>query len=326
MKTGWKRDFSCRQPLLVLIILYFFLEVIANDTDSKSNNPEITGFVQGWYEYLEIPGNGNENTFSIHRARVGVMDSIIKKDTTYWFYYKVTLGAVEPPDSNTHLVDAYADFNLNPYCKIKFGQFQVPFGLEGPESIKDNPMIERALTIRLLNPFRMFRDIGLECNGSYKKIDYSVAIVTNFSIGGSFHLGKSGDGDPGRLVNLKRFGVDLTYSYKGLVLRSEGQYRYYNNAVSEYTDDGGWYLVAGYRFPVKIEPSKKDTTYIIEPLVRYQQYFPGISGSDSWNDEVTVGLNYYLHKKIRFSLNYAYRRFDLWGDGNVLVIQIQYSI
>lgn len=72
---------------------------------------------------------------------------------------------------------AFVDLDIDPLLNIRTGQFLAPFGLEGQEVIAFNPAIERSIATRRLNTVNMFRDIGIQANGSRGLFNYSFALV-----------------------------------------------------------------------------------------------------------------------------------------------------
>ncbi|HIE27444.1 TPA: hypothetical protein EYP66_09175, partial [Candidatus Poribacteria bacterium] len=312
---------------LMLLLIFFGL---VSTTIAGENN--IKGLLQGQFTNDQSEGV-IENEFFIHRARLGISGKIHQQIT-----YNLILGAMEPPDRNPHLVNAFVDFNYyTPYLKIRFGQFLLPFGLEGPQPITLNPMIERATATKKLNPFRMFRDIGLQLSGEYKIIDYAVAVINGsganspdennekdvigtigFSpieglrIGTSYHFGRYKKNTKSNL-NRRRYGLDVEFVRKGLRLRTEIIDRQDEQADGSEKIDAGWYILAGYKF-----------RFNLEPLIRYEQYYPDAHDIDVNSDVATIGLNYYILENNRISVNYEFKD-DIENPkvGNRLTAQLQ---
>ena len=105
------------------------------------------------------PTSGNQ--FFVRRARLGFNFNVGEK-----------IGAkvqIEPAvdlftSSSTSggrsiLRDAYVWTDYIPYTRITLGQFKTPFGLEGVESLSDNPTINRSMVTGLAHS--LLRDIGV---------------------------------------------------------------------------------------------------------------------------------------------------------------------
>ncbi|MGC2424270.1 MAG: porin, partial [Nitrospirota bacterium] len=64
------------------------------------------------------------------------------------------------------LRDAYGWTDYIPYTRITLGQFKTPFGLEGVESLSDNPTINRSMVTNLAHV--LLRDIGVMASWNFK--------------------------------------------------------------------------------------------------------------------------------------------------------------
>jgi len=179
----------------------------------------------------------------------------------------------------------------------------------------------------------MFRDIGLQISGKYSIIDYAAAVtngsganssdennekdligtigfspIKGLRIGASYHLGKY-VADTNSNLNRERRGLDIEFINKGLRLRTEIMER--EDGSSKI--NAGCYLLAGYKF-----------TSNLEPLIRYEQYYPDRHNIDVKSDITTMGLNYYIHGGNRISINYEFKNDVEDPDvGNLLTIQLQ---
>ncbi len=65
------------------------------------------------------------------------------------------------------LRDAYGWTDYIPYTRITLGQFKTPFGLEGVESLSDNPTINRSMVTNLVH-YPLLRDIGVMAAWNFK--------------------------------------------------------------------------------------------------------------------------------------------------------------
>ncbi len=318
-----------------LILLLLTTSVLGQSPDTdQGNTPSYTiiGFVQ--QQFAEDLTPGNPAGFSIHRARVGVNGNLSDR-----IRFRVFGGFIEPPQSNPQLVHAYADYTLDPRFNIRAGQFLAPFGIEGSEGIIFNPAIERSLTIRRLNTFRMFSDIGVQIFGSWSQFNYAVGLVNgtganlseqidpkdivgrvgfNFTeqleIGLSGHAGYYKPGEnPEDEEPRYRAGLDLSYNGKPLFIR--GEYVTRKNSVTGSQDIlmNGGYLLAGYKL-----------TDRVEAIVRYEYLNPNRDIENNRLEVYTMGANYYMLGRSRISINYEIRDDKFHPDlGNLLTVQMQ---
>jgi len=304
------------------IVLLGCLAVVSIGIAQERARP--TGFVQGQW-VMDRSEGGVSPVFRVYRARFGFSGSL-----TPVFGYNLILGAVEPPDGNPHLVNGYGDLIFGNYLTIRFGQFLVPFGLEGPEAIIYNPAIERTWATRRLNPFNIFRDVGGGLLGRVGPLSYALAFVNGtganipdnddskdmmgrlgFSPINKFTLGVSGHrGSFADTLKRTRYGVDGEFR-SPLRLRGEFIHRQDNDKTS-----WGWYLLAGYRWGEHWEP-----------VIRYEQYDPNPTTAHDQLIVTLLGLNYYFIGQSRISINYELRDDQSNPElGNLLTIQLQAAL
>ncbi len=295
----------------------------------------VTGFMQQTFTYEQ--DSDAPAAFSIHRARVGVAGRVTDRISV-----NIVAGALEPLGRNPQLVNGFVDFDVHPMLRIRTGQFLVPFGLEGPEAIFMNPAIERSLTIRRMNMFRMFRDVGVQFSGSQEGFTYAIAIINGtganvaeridmkdligrfgyhagefLSLGFSFHVGRV----PLPATEPDRYGLgaDMTYRRDDVLLRGEYIARKEEQTTGGDRNQHGGYLLAGYTLNGSWQP-----------ILRYEMHMPDTSHdfSDTGLSILTVGLNYYFQRQNRVSVNYEFRNDRRSGHasvvpGNLLTVQMQ---
>lgn len=309
-----------------------FAQEITVNTENDFPSMHFAGFMQQQFvadQNPDVPA-----TFSIKRARVGVAGAITKKISL-----NLIGGYVEPPDNTPRLVNAFIDFDIHPLLQLRTGQFLLPFGLEGPEPIFLNPAIERSHTVRRINTFTMFRDMGIQLSGKKSKLGYALAFVNGagansnagidpkdfmgriyinpleyFTIGISGHLG-SYQPVPGSddYEARTRAGVDLSYENEVLLVRWEWILRRDNLQTEGNLKMGGGYLLGGYRF------SKQ-----VETIARLEYFEPNTSVGNDELKAYTLGANFYFLGNTRLSVNYELIEDRINPDfGNQLTIQMQ---
>lgn len=308
-----------------------------NVTQTETNMNSLTpiGFLQ--QQFTHHSDADDAPAFTIYRARVG-----FTKDITNLISVNLVAGAVEPPNRNPQLVNAFVDFKIDPRLQIRTGQFLVPFGLEGPEPIFLNPAIERSLAVRRLNTLSMFRDIGIRASGSMTWFNYAVAFVNgagannpeqndpkdvmgrigiapveHLELGLSGHLGRY---EPGGISNdhyrRYRAGADFTYQFDPVMVRGEYIVREDDFPGDNSISRQGGYILGAYRFENNWQP-----------LVRFEYYDPDTSADNDYLTSWTAGINYYFSGQTRISANYEFRDDRNNADfGNLFTVQMQIAL
>lgn len=295
----------------------------------------IAGFMENQFTYDGF--SGDPASFSIYRARAGFAGQLTERISV-----NLIAGALEPPDRNPQLVNAFVDFSIDPTLQLRAGQFLVPFGLEGPEPIFLNPAIERSLAVRRMNPLRMFRDIGLQVSGAAESVNYAVALtngvganlpdrldakdimgrigwtpVEALQIGVSGHMGwfEAAGGSDQELQRL-RLGLDGEYRMQALRMRGEYQLRSDEQPGGDDLQQHGGYLLGAYRM-------QQDW----EVLLRLDIHDPDTGSDETELTAITAGLNHYFDGNTRLSVNYEYRD-DRAVDtsGGLLLVQMQVAL
>jgi len=277
--------------------------------EEQTNDPGLkpTGFLQTHFSADDIPGSAA--SFSIHRARFGFKGQLSEN-----IKLNLVMGATEPPNNTPALVNAFADFTIDPLFNLRAGQFFAPFGLEGPEPITQNPAIERAFSTRRMNPFRMFRDIGVMAYGSHGSLHYSVAIINgsganvaenfnakdlvarieyapaqNLKAGLSAHLGTFETGtfsDRSR----QRWGLHAEYDSSPLLIRGEFFFRNREVVPDDRQLSTGGYLLGRYAI---------DGQWSV--IGRYDAF--NMEGGGDPYQGLTLGPNYQVGPKTQLSVN-----------------------
>lgn len=308
---------------------------ISNAQTNQLPSLKFGGFLQQQFLLDETPESAAR--FSLHRARLGVTGSITDK-------IRVDLigGYMEPPNGTPRLINAFIDFDIHPLFQVRSGQFLVPFGIESPEVIIFNPAIERTTTVSRLNPYTMFRDIGVQVGGRGSLVNYKVAVVNGKGANQTeqydpkdvlgrigitpvdyFELGVSGHfGQYQPNLNLenhesrKRMGVDISYTDDPVYFRAEYIVREDDLADGGSSEMSGWYLLGTYKFKQNIQA-----------IARLESYDPETSIGDNNYTGVLIGANYYFVGNTRLSVNYEFRDDKMNPDlGNLLTVQMQVAL
>ena len=300
---------------LGIFLVSFTLPLLAQDGgeisggEGQTSYPDLTpaGFLQTHFSADDVADN--PANFSIHRARMGFTGNLSEN-----IRLNLIIGATEPPNNTPALVNAFADFTLDPLFNLRAGQFFAPFGLEGPEPITRNPAIERAFSTRRMNPFTMFRDIGVMAYGEHSIFSYSVAVMNgnganvpegsnskeivgrvdiealdNLMAGISAHLGTYKASAFDRLAR-QRWGFHAEYLQSPIQLRGEFFVRDREITPDNRAQTTGGYLLAKYEISEKWEA-----------IGRYDHFGPENEG-DPYQG-FTLGPNYQIGKNTQLSLN-----------------------
>lgn len=270
--------------------------------------PKISGIVKMGYTWTDEQ-DAETNEFWIQHVRLILSGDISKK-----FDYKLQFEFASPK-----LVDAYIRWKVNPAFNVQFGQFHVPFSLEGPLSPAKWETVESAPVVGAITGLPDTRDMGIDIYGQFLKVkerylfDYAVGVfqgegknkhdankskdvigrlkffpIEELCLTGSYSYGERGED---YVVN-QRAAAGLEYKGKAFSLRSEYLWHKQNGAdgaAPVYQD--GFYVVAQYK--VKN----------FAPVVRYNFY--NQKSILSQRSDYVVGLNYSPVKLLNFQLNYT---------------------
>jgi phosphate-selective porin OprO/OprP len=304
---------------------------VAKDSAKKQNQHGITigsralqisGLVQTEYEGFQAPAA--TNTFLLHRARLDVKGDI--NDNWNYEVYTEFAGA-------TKLLDAYTTYKIADFLKFTAGQFKVPFSLES--LIADNQLdfIDRTQVVNALAGRstdvignQNGRDIGIQINGSFAKIDnrylfdytlglfngagydvttdnnqhkdlagrLSVHPIKNLTISADFYDGVALytlAGAKAATNNVRdRKGMDARYVFGALALQAE-----YDRGTDATINRDGWYGQATY-FVWRRH---------LQLAARYDTYDPNEVQVNVRTNYYTGGLNYFFNDWARLEINYV---------------------
>ncbi|MBI3912176.1 MAG: porin [Armatimonadetes bacterium] len=270
--------------------------------------PQIYGYLQSQFEDV----NGNRSRFFVRRARIGVRGSLPEQ-----FTYAAQIDATA---STGLLRDAYLERTLGAAGALRFGQFKVPFGVEGYLSSSVIPTIERTfVTEEVFHE----RDSGLQYQTPHGPEQWAQLAVGVFNgrgrnqfgpqahklvvgrlqlntpksrplLGGQLSVGLSGQVGESNNLTAKReegeaFGVDAQYVRRRLTLRGE-----WLTGKRDGARPSGWYALGVYRL-----------TPAVEAVLRYDTLDDDLPGTEDAR-RTTVGLNYYFSRLTRLMLNYEF--------------------
>lgn len=339
-KKKFSRIFGGRGYHLILSVIVFLSvsHLTTAQSDSSSNNEKdlpswkTAGFLQQHIAVDDI--EESPAAFSVHRARFGFTGSLTEKIKVNFIS-----GFVEPPDRSPALVNAFADFNLHPAFKLRSGQFLVPFGLEGPQSITKNPAIERSFATKQMNSYRMFRDIGVMASGKISFLDYSFALlngnganlpentnnkdvvlrlitspISGLKAGISGQLG-SYDTENAQDLAQNRFAAHAHYEKQSMFLRGEWTTREEEIPATENMDtSNGGYFLAGYHLQNNWDIISRITFFNPDEAAEYRG--------------LTLGSNYFVSDRASLSLNgEAFTQTGDFSDANYrLTFQLQFVL
>jgi phosphate-selective porin len=323
------------RSITLLCFLIYCLFSLIKISEAKGGNEELnissdqslrlSGYIQAGYALWE---KGREG-FGIRRTRV-----ILKGDILKNIDYKFQIDAVKTPI----LLDAVIGISLNPYAKLSFGQFKVPFSIENLTSASELETINLSNTVKNLCPGRDIgasgRDIGMTVIGIYSWIEFTLGVFNgsginrtdyneqkdlagrlaftpfrSLSIGFSHYDGRYSPDHSAPVIKKDRTGIDLFFMRDRSSLKGE-----YIFARDGQTERYGLYIQGGYF----LIPEK------LQVIIKYD-YFDG--NMDIHGDHIlaiTLGLNYYFSKKTKFQINYEYNKgqLDVYPK-DVLLAQIQ---
>lgn len=309
---------------------------------------KVWGLVNAVYSFDETEKLVPDNTISLRRGYLGVRGAWMK-DIDYFFLADFGTGVVGR--TTPLLLDASITLKHVPYLKIRFGQFKIPFGLEGLEAHHTPPLINfTRASVQLLSisaPLgtsdraatnSAFRDLGVQFFnqiGQEKEIQlvYALAMFNGNGINtidnnnqkdlvGRLEIASKGlrfglSGLTGKEttneLRKRRLGVDATYNLRDLHLGGEVIWGQDNLVVGGLRTARGWYLRASYLLRQRFQP-----------VLRYEQFDPNNKVSVDRFEAVAVGFNWIFKGYTRLQVNYEFRNDQANPrTGNLLTVQAQ---
>jgi phosphate-selective porin len=291
----------------------------------------IFGFFQPKFEYNQMEGVDDTNTFDFNRARIGAMGTI-PYDISY---YMVLETSPSKNGGKPYLLDAFVTYSRFDFAKISMGSFKSPISMElntpchKLHTINRSRVVEQLATpdrdrgIMVLGgadttlfqySFAITNGTGLFESDDNKRKDYAARLVVNpiegLKIGASYKFGKSApemeDADDDERT---RYGADIQYKKGGFLF--QGEYLFGEDKGSYTTGGGcgeavdihqgsverdGGFLMAMYKFQNNLQP-----------VVKFEFFDSNKDVGNNTEFCTTYGLNYFLNDWTKIQANYVYR-------------------
>jgi phosphate-selective porin OprO/OprP len=299
---------------------------------------QLSGLIQS--EYTGYQRTSGTNAFSLHRARLDVKGDI----NDNWNYEVYTEFA-----GTTKLLDAYTTYKIADYLKFTAGQFKVPYSLESLIADSQLEFIDRTQVVNALagrstdvNGNQNGRDIGIQANGSFVKIDnhylfeytlgvfngagydvttdnnnhkdiagrFSIHPISNLVLSADFYDGRDVFGTPAKTQLRNRGGFDARYVTGGLSLQAE-----YDKGTDGVIKRNGWYGQGAYFVIPKH----------LQLAARYDTYDPTVGSTANVNANYYEGaVNYFFNNWAKFAVNYVDRQNPaIKTQENIIEAQLQ---
>lgn len=307
----------------------------------------VFGFFQPRFEYNQMDGVDDTNTFDFNRARIGAMGNI-PYDISY---YMVLETSPSKNGGTPYLLDAFVTYSRFDFAKISFGSFKSPISMElntpchklhtinrsrvveqlaTPDRDRGFMVLGGSDTTLLQYSFAVTNGTGLFQNDDNKRKDYAARLVLNphknIKIGASFKYGEAASIIAGMPDDERtRIGADIEFQ-KGAFL-FQGEYLY-GKDVGSYTTGGG----CGEELEIHQGNVKRDGMFLMamyrtksnfQPVVKFE-YFD--SDKDLGNNTefcTTYGLNYFINDWTKIQANYVYRAERAHEvDNDIFMVQV----
>ena len=307
----------------------------------KSTTIKVFGYIQPEYNY--IFNDENENTFKFRRARVGVTGKVY---TDFYYYFTLEASPFLTGEGSVVLLDAFVSYRKFNWAKISMGSFKQPFSLELSTPCHGLTTINRAIVVdQLIAPQR---DYGLMVFGGnkYTKFNYAAALMNGsglhvsdnnskkdiigratykafsfLTIGASFRYGYPTNIDDSRTT----FGGEIAAEYNKFHFQAE--YIYDEGAFNRGAGGGcgGELVELGEKRDGAYAMIYYDTKWNLQPVFKYEYFDSNLDVKKvGYQEMMTIGVNYFLGKHLRFQLNYqAHIETDINIDNDMFLAQVQ---
>lgn len=335
-----------------LTVVFVFVFLVVSVIPLTGEGIKFKGLVQTWFSYGE-DGAGDDSGYGFTLRRVRFKPYGSFSDKIKW---TMQFGWDKQSAS---LVDVYVDFIFSKAFKIRIGRYTVPGTISSSLSSSGKlDFVERAAITQQWgsrNSLSGYRSLGVQAYGdlmdgklyyafmlsnpntsalfnpSIKQTAYShehnglvfwgrveTFLTKGLRIGAFFTGGKETDTE----LKKSSYGAHLFYVNKGINFKVEyiaGE----TGVEGSETKYNGMYAVLGYKMDK------------VEPIVRYDFFTPRDGGADSARVEkynnLSLGINYYHTKKVKFQANYVLRNETMMTGydkikNDLFYICVQYSL
>ena len=303
-------------------------------------------FAYSQLHFVSDQTEGHNDYFKMFRVRLGAKGKV----ASYISYH--LMGEFGGGES-AKLLQAWIGYHLSNLFNFKIGQFKTTFAKEYmPPALKWDFItvseVIHKIAGKLGREGKAFRDIGLmmygktgnskfgfnydlfifqgngintldnnEAKDLVAHIDFN--ILKHFTLGGSYYKGTFTTSTDSDSVDLDEnaFGLNLTLKFKSFKLEGEYISADYENYNADSTTPEGYYAKIMYRFLPWLELG-----------LRYDEFKPNTNVDNPIKmTKTTIGVNFWLYKLNRISINYEIRNDDSNPElKNQLLIQFQAAI
>ncbi len=308
---------------VVILALGLPRDVPAETADSGLGKIKVSGLLQFWFQHTG--GADSKETFRLRRAliklggkikpevtwKLSVDPAMVREDNV-----TKTEGNVTSVGRKSPLQDFAITFEPMEYLSFDFGQYKVPFGMEGRQSASKLDFAERS-ALSALFKWSNLRDLGVTCNGNFSlgtvKVQPAIGI---FNGEGQNRLNANEPMafvgrvvvQPTKALHLGASHYNRTSTTEGAeIVRTGAEFKLQASPLALMAEYAG-----GKRGDMKRETGYATATYKLSDsyqiAARYDWYDPDKDSSEDAKAEMTVGLNYFIQQhKSKIQLNYVFR-------------------
>jgi len=314
---------QCFSIAMLGLIFALSQNLSAEPVESGFGKINLNGLMQFWYQ--SDNGGSPKDTFRLRRSEIKLSGAIKPEVSWAVMFDPAQVREDDTTKSGANITSVgrkspLQDFviTLKPCsaCLIDFGQYKVPFGMEGLESSAKLDFVERSA---LASQFKWtdYRDIGFTLRGDFKLGDIKIQpAVGLFNGEGQNKLDANEPMDfAARLVvkPIEELHLGVAH-YNGKTGAAETD-NYHTGAEVKFAKDP--VSVYGEYATGKSGGKNKQTYYVsasykflnyLQAVARYDWYDPDTDTQDNEKNEDTIGLNYFIEKhNAKIQLNYVYR-------------------
>lgn len=326
----FKGDRVMIKKILLIAFFYCLSSTVYGDVVESEYSVRLKGTMQWWFIYDEF--SQPKTTMRLRRAEIILLGK--REPYLSWLLMIDPALLREDTDKKGLLLDFIISLKPNKHISLDFGQYRVPFGLEGLELTPLLDFVERAsmttqlkwsavgdvgfqFTYRLnLNSIESQTTAGL-FNGEggnrtdlneYKDIcaRQTIRLFNIFHLGATHYHGRKGTNG----IDNFRTGIETKFVKGPVFIQGE-----FADGKSEGKDRRCYYLSSGYKF------SKS-----IQALVRYDRWVLDKSQPANIETEITLGLNYFLADSAKLQFNHCFRKVSPLDKGIIVRFNVHINI